>query len=435
MLRVYEALYRPSRFVLIAVVTLTVVWTATDRFTPPETDRFVEPLWPGSADFYIPWAAARALRQGSNPYLTPLGDPWNRRELVDGQMYYLLYPPAMVTLYLPLAYYTDSYFIAAKIARVWHFMALAAIAFATWTIVRIVRRSLGHPHTEPVVGLLLFCCMALCSQTSLALERGQSDITVALLCWLGVLALFYKHTFTAVFLATAATAVKGYPILFGMGIGLLALVTQSWWRAIAGALSAVAVLLYPVRDYVVLGMNAARFRSNLVCHEWRNYAFSQFVWQWWPDDPFMTSWGRLLLTFFCGTVALACLVQALRSDALSRPRWVLLFSLMSLTTMVGYSACGYVYSFIMLAPGILAFFVAAPELLAAFGWSRIVALTATWVQVPAAFWLFASRLDDHMPVSATADGLVAFVLLNGTLLLIGLIRGQGRPRLIPHDEL
>ena len=199
---------------------------------------------------YVPWAAARALLAGQDPYLTPLHDPWNRFEVVNGQPFYLLYPPAIVTLYVPLAYFSADFIAAGGVTRVWHFLVLAGLAGLCFVLIRKLRRSLASQEAEPLLVLPLFLCIALCPQMSLALERGQSDITVALLCWAAAVLILHDFTFSAVFLATTATLAKGYPIVFGLGVGLIGLLRQSAWRALAGAVSSTLLLLWPMRNYL-----------------------------------------------------------------------------------------------------------------------------------------------------------------------------------------
>jgi len=82
---------------------------------------------------------------------------------------------------------------------------------------------------------------------------------------------------------------------------------------------------------------------------------------------------------------------------------------------VAYSACGYMYSFVIIAPGLLVLLACAPELLMALGFSPPSAISLAALQALPAFWLFAVRGEDPL-YSKTADGLVLLIALIGVAL-------------------
>jgi hypothetical protein len=320
----------------------------------------------------------------------------------------------------------------AAAGRIWfHFnlLALVALAAFTWAL---VRRLMEAPVTPALIPLF-FLCFALSPGVELGLERGQSDVALALLCWGAVLCVLRKNYGLAMFLGLSVASVKGYSILFTVGIGLLALRRRTWLHALIGAAAAIVITVVPVARLLPVAAPAVRLRSDVFWPDWCNHSFLNAAYHLYPD---FASGGRGGLTWFALVVTVLAWIEARRAsspsaDRTSRVLWLVVFASASLGTMIGYSALSVSYNLILVLPGALVLAICQARIgasLALPGWAKHALGLAL---LGCLFLLFIDRLgtrvlkcgvDPGGDLPGAAFGLVALFLILAPVLGRALVR-------------
>jgi hypothetical protein len=413
----------PWAAVAMAVFSLTVLYTDLSRFAGPIGEAYLASgvLQPGGADFAYPYSGARALVMHVNPYhndVPELRDPYGR------DMSGLGYPPSHFLLYLPIALVAKSDRLMAS--RIWFHCNLAwlvVLSFLSW---RLLRRLV--PAVADSLWLLLpflLFVFALGSGTLLLLERGQSDLFTSLLCWSAVLASSRRRWFLATFLATWATLIKGYPVLFLPGFGLLGLTRSHWKGTVLGGCTAALIFLAPLARYVPGALAMVSNRSAMFWPVWYNHSFKNLAY---ALSPAWAPSGHKLFTGLALVATVSCWIRARRAqDATDRLAWLTLYTTCSLATILGYSSLSCPYNTIIVLPG--AVFLALNQ-------RRFVALAGIpqrfeWVLGPmiafVGFLLFIEKLgSDTFPGGAV--GLLGIVTISGFLAIaqLGVAFSQAR---------
>jgi len=412
----------------VCLVAATSVYTDLTRFANPVGDKYVPYFGPGQNDFSYAYFGARALLADVNPYRNKrpeFTNPIFPIERIKGDDYKQLYPPGYLLTLVPLAHWKGADWQAA--ARVWfrfNLAALVAIAALTWAL---ARRATQTPLTSLWIPFLAVC-LALNPGEELGLERGQGDTLIGLLCWTAVLCFLRGSTGVAIFLAMWGTFIKGYPVVFAAGLGLLALRGGRWRQTLAGGAAAVVVFVLPVLRYLDDAGRAIRYRSDMFLPVWFNHSFRNLVHRFSPANA---EKGRLVLSAFALAVALAALVKAWRSSSRETPSahasWVVLFAIASLGTMIGYSSFSVSYDLILIYPGTLILALSQNRMASALalpGWAR----HALGAGLLACLWLlFVCRLGDDPPgydgnIPAAAYGLAGLFVILSALLARGIAR-------------
>ena len=270
--------------VILFTITCLVTWTSIERYMDPVREKYVLVMPPGNADFFFPFAGARALLLGENPYLNEipgLEDPWNRGfEWVGSKQYRANYPPTHSLLYLPLAMITDDWRQAGRILFPINIVALFLLSIITWwLIVRISSLSASERRWSLLLIPLIFVIVTTNVGTSLGLERGDGgDILAAALCWSAIVLALQHRWFLATFLMVPAMFIKGYPVWFGLGLGLLGLTRHTWVPVVGGTLAGLIVFLAPVARYLpealAIVLNAPGFTGGITGRlYWWNHGF------------------------------------------------------------------------------------------------------------------------------------------------------------------
>jgi hypothetical protein len=336
----------PWAAVAIAVLSLTVLYTDLSRFAGPIGDAYLPSIMqPGGADFAYPYNGARALLMRVNPYhnnVPELRDPFGRA--LDG----LGYPPSHFVIYLPIALIAKSdRLLANRILFHCNLVWLTVLAFVSW---RLLRKLV--PAAADSLWLLLpffLFIFTLGSGTLVLLERGQSDALTSLLCWSAVLLSFRRRWFLAMFLATWATMIKGYPVLFLPGFGLLGLTRSHWKATILGGVAAFLIFLAPVVRYLPAALAVMTNRSGMFWPVWYNHSFKNLAY---AISPAWASSGHKLFTGLGLVVTVLCWIRARRAeDPTDRLAWLTLFTTCALGTMLGYSSLSCPYNDIIVLPG------------------------------------------------------------------------------------
>jgi len=254
------------------------------------------------------------------------------------------------------------------------------------------------------------------------LERGDAgDIAGALMLW-GSVALFAKgQRFAPLFLAVTATLLKGYGVVFVLGLSALCLTRQDWKPALAGVATALAVFVLPVARYLPEWWAWAQFRFNLYAPAatWLNVSFPALFRNLIPS---LEKTGALLVTGLYLITGLACWVRA--RGAIHRGRrstatlWLCLFGLTSLTPMLATAPLSLLYNLVIMIPGALILFLATEAFCEAANVPPLPMAIVGTLQLVTAFLLFKMKLGSPY-ISMTAIGLILMVLTIGGCMLWG----------------
>ena len=340
-----------------------VMLTSLGRYLPPAGDRFIDLLKPGSADLIPSVNAANALIEGKNPYRTPdsfVVDPYAAsRGSNEGISY--LYPPSHALLYVPIVYLAHGdYAHVQRLQFVLELACLVAIAIAVaWLLGDMLVLDGGALLAMASVVCLL---LGLNVGNQLGIERGQSDVVTAALGWWALVAFQRRWLVFSAFLCTASVLLKGYGIVFAVGLIAIAM-RLSWRRTMLGATAAIALLFVPVARYLPDSIAAYRIRSAMFWSSWTNQSFANLAhYVGVPREQ-----GRI--TF--AVAALACTVAAwsalsrrvaLEHDRSGRAFWGTVFATASFSTVLGYSLNCIAYSCIITMPGVLVLALAQERL-------------------------------------------------------------------------
>jgi hypothetical protein len=423
----------------LSLIAVTVIFSDLVRLRNPIGEKFIPPEPPGQIDFSYAYTGARALLAGENPYHNDKNEftsPIFKTTLINGVVYKQIYPIGQILLDVPLALWKGADWQAA--GRVWfgiNLIALGLLGVLTWAL---TQRVMAAPF--PPIWIFVFSiCLALSTGVELCLERGQSEIFTAALCWGAIACTLREKRATAAVLAVWAASIKGYPVLFTAGLLLLGLRGAAWKRTVAGAALAVVLFVIPGLPFMADGLRGTRFRSAMFMPHWYNHGFKNTVY---TLAPALADSGRLVLTGFALIVTVAAWVQARRAaargPAANRALWLAVFAVSSLGTIIGYSALSVSYNLVLILPGVLALVVCQDRLIEELAWSSRARHVLGAALLGTSFMLFVHRLGGKSPsasstgFAATGVGLVAlFVVLATTLG-----RALRRPALVagPPDE-
>jgi hypothetical protein len=338
------------------LVLLGVFYTGVIRNLDPVGDKFFFHMYPGGGDFVYPYNGARALLAGIDPYtheVPELFDPWGRDEPINGIMFRQFYPPSHLAAYVPLVMITDGDFRFAS--RLWFHINLLSLLILSLVSCFLVARVFRWSGTFEMYGAMLFpsilFALSMNQGVAIGLERGQSDIFTAMLCWVGVLAWLCEMRFLPLLLVVTAALFKGYAVLFALGLCLLGLIEgRRLTPIIGGAILPVLVLVAPVLEHFPKGLEASIYRADKFWHIWYNHGFKNLIYN---VSIEFAEVGNILL--FALTTSITALVwwRLYRAGPETKPMWLVLFACISLTAMLGVSGLSVSYNLILILPGIL----------------------------------------------------------------------------------
>ncbi len=383
-----------------------------DRFRRPFGDKFMFPNLGGSSDLWLPYLGARAIVEHLDPY-GPL--PAYLREPSGWPS---TYPPTMLALYVPLVWATHANIELACQVFYWiNMLALGALSFITW---RLALRLCRPDERQETSFLVILMALALNGLTMFAVDRSQSEIVTAALCWGAVLLFLQGRSGWAMAAVTLAGAIKGYAVPVGVGLLLATRGRKQLVRAIAAATVVGLAVTVPVAAYLKHGFTSMLVRAEYSWVSiWFNHSFKNAFFQFEPKlgDP-----GRRFMLVTTGLIMVAALVRlviATRKGASSEVTLrVIVFAGAGLALMIGLPVYSGPYNYLLVLPAMILVstrFRAVYELLK-LGVPVAVALGAgTVLALGLALQL---RLLDH-PHSLAAVGLVLFVACLGGLTAAG----------------
>lgn len=410
----------PGARLFLGVLLAVGMWTATSRYMDPVGDRYVMSIPPGGADFRIPFNCARALLRGIDPYhndVPELADPWDRTRFEegaaqpkDGPRFNSFYPPSHFVLDVPFVVASGG---DPRLgARLFFLVSLAAAGGLAAVVVALARRLGAVPGGDVawLLGGALALALAASPGVMLGLERGQSELLLALCAWGGALLLLQGRAGPGVFLLSVAVLCKGYAGLAGGGLLALALLAPGTRRGAAlGVGAAALVLLLPVAHLLAEGLRAMSARAGLFIPAPFNHGFKNVAWS---VDPTLADAGRVALMIGALGAAALCLAGMWRARAAEEPTraaWLVLFVTAGLGAMLGWSALSCSYNLVYVLPGALVAGLGSERLAAVTGAPRrpLAALTTI---AAACLWL-PRMYGPNVPVAGL--GLVLLLGLAG----------------------
>lgn len=412
-----------QRWITVALVCVAAAAVATDlsRLEAPQGDRYVNYMvhWP--SDFRANLEATRAFLAGLDPYREALPDAISTEKFpVDGVAYRFFYPPSHLLVYVPIALAIRSNDTA---AHVWFhvvLLLLLALAVIAWRLADTIT------PTPAMALALVFVLIAIEPGTLIAVERLQSDLVVALLCWTAVVLLQRDRFGAAAFVAVAAALIKPHAALLALGVVAAGLDRRRWRGTAIGVVAALALLFAPVARFSAEAVRAILYRAGMFWANWSNWGLADVSY---AIHPRFVDVGRVLLCALCAAASVACwlnLRRALRDgDARARALWVTLFALCALEAVIGASKMLFHYAMVIVEPGLLVVALAQPYVhdrlglsprgRAAAGIGLALALTAFWLVRP--WWRTTT-----VPISGFA--ILAIVLAAGLFAVAELRRAR-----------
>jgi hypothetical protein len=389
-------------WVTIIVVAALVVAIDVHRLENPIGEKNLPSLPPGQADFSVPYIGARAIVAGVNPYHdreapqiihSDLFDP----VIVNGQPRLMIYPATQLWLYTPLAlHYGEDWQSAGRLWFWISLLALGVLGAVTWFL---ARRTAGEP-LSPALAIVFFVILTINFGTELGLERGHSDNFFACLCWCGVLLALQNRWGVAMFVTTVGAVIKGYPILFAIGLAALALRRDTWKRALVGGLVGFAIMVAPVLPYLREGFQGVAARRQLFNAWWLNHSFRNTMFHIFRHSFAHGYWQTQGTEVLVLAVAVICWLKtrrALRGPREEAATWLVLFATISLALMVGFSRTSVSYDLVLVMPGVLIIAAAQRQL------GRELRFSPAWVHgfglvlLVGLIMLFKFRYDDGPP--------------------------------------
>jgi hypothetical protein len=411
----------------------TVLVSNANRFLPPSGEKFTTVFGQGAADLIPSFNAASALLAGQNPYhydLKRFPDPFAESRGKAQHITYL-YMPTHVLLYVPIVWLTGGDF--ERAARLQFLISLIVLVLLAVAVIDMLGAIIPMElDLRCALLVVIVFVLGLNAGNQLGLERGQSDLITAALCWWAAVAFRRGWWLAAAFLAVASVLLKGYGLLLAGGLLLLGLNRTAWRRTVAGAALAVLVLLAPVARYLPDAASAYNLRAQLYWGGWHNQSVYNLFYMF---NPAIANTARAVCTAIACTItllawlALRTATRSQRGGAAELALHLTLFSTAALISVVSFSRNSLAYDAVLPLPGALLIALTQSQLYPRLP-PRFSPLIGSWLALMM-FGLCAFSVSvlvgwahrDGLPVHGAA--------LQGMLLLIALISVRG---LSPHPQ-
>lgn len=353
----------PWAALAIAVAAATVLFSDANRFLPPVHEKYTDVAGKGGADLIPTFNAACALLDGVNPYRSDpqkYPDPFAYSRGADQQITYL-YTPTHALVYVPFALLSGRHFEVA--ARMQFFFSLLLLVVLGAAIADLTHKitPLG-PELRVAIALISMFVLGLNPGNQLGMERGQSDLLTAALCW-SAAALFCRGKLAlAAFFALAGGLLKGYGMALFGGLVLLGLMSKERTHkrsVIVGSIVGFVVLLAPVARYLPDAKVALSIRTGMFWPGWVNqslYSLGHFL------LPSAAGFMRYAVVIWSAVVALIAFLRLRRvwlprPGVADQPRKVALhaslFTTAALTLVLSCSTNSIAYDAVLVLPGAL----------------------------------------------------------------------------------
>jgi hypothetical protein len=389
---------------LLALLTAVAAWSSLRRYSVPEGEKYFEAMPPGASDFNTIFDGTMALREGKNPYFDVPQYPWHPYDdQINGVRYHTAYQPSHFVLYLPLSWVTTDRAALARFVLVCNEALLGLLALVVCQLAARISGANDDAGGVTLLALVLFAILSTTVGNTLGLERGQSDIFNAALCWCGLLLFLDGKRFWPAVFITSAILVKGYGVLLGAGLAATAVRERRWKTFLAGIGCAAVLLLLPVTRYLREGITATLGHANVLFDMLPiNASFRRFFC---AITPSLAQPGRLMATVGGTLLAIGYLRESWhardRGDAPAAAFWLVGFATGATGTVVGFSSLSYVYNQVLYLPGFLLLVCTIPR------WASAARLTRpAW-----ALGVVGVLLLQVVPIATASAGLIGLLLL------------------------
>ncbi len=403
-----------------AVAVLVPILSTLDRFRRPFGEKFMFPYLGGSADLWLPYLGAQAITEHLDPYgALPM-------HLHEPSNWPATYPPTMLALYVPLVWATNANIEAA--CQVFYWINMVALGALSWIVWRLSLRLMPIPERTESPFLVIFIALSLNALTMFAIDRNQSEIVSATLCWGAILLYLKEYYASAMVLVTLAGAIKGYAVPVGFG---LLVMTPKWkplFRAL-GATTAVALAVtLPVAKYLKHGFQSMLLRTDYAWSSvWYNHSFKNAFYQ---HGAKLGDAGRRFMIFLTLAIAFAALARLVQASTRGNARQVTLrivaFAGAALALMIGIPAFAGPYNYVLVLPALILLATRYHDVADILELKPIFALLLGAGLTLALFWALELRSEKPF-ISRAADALVIFVLCLGSLTAVS---GRRRARAV-----
>ncbi|MET0385744.1 MAG: glycosyltransferase family 87 protein [Polyangiales bacterium] len=339
-------------WIALWVATGTVMVADSNRFLPPVGEKYADKVGKGGADLLPSFDSAYAWLDGQNPYHYKLKD---RLPLpfAEHEEYTYQYPPTHFLVYVPFVWFAGENFLRA--ARLQYFVQLIATVVLALAVLDLIGAAVPLGLEQrcallPAITLVLL----LNPGSQLGLERGQSDVFTAGLCWWSVALWLRSRYLIAAFLAVTAGLLKGYGVPFGAGLLLLGLRRDVWRKALVGSVLALVLLLAPVARYIPEAIGVFPTRARMFWSNWNNQSLHNLIY---TLSPKLAAPGRKVLIVVAGLVTLLAWLRAWRAQQSGTPEAqaisLSLYTCASLIFILAFSQNSLVYNVVLVLPGAL----------------------------------------------------------------------------------
>ena len=398
---------------LAGLVSVVVPLLQTlDRFRRPYGDKFMFPNLGGSSDLWLPYLGARAIVEHLDPY-GPL--PVYLREPSGWPS---TYPPTMLALYVPLVWATHADIELACQVFYWiNIVALGALSFIVW---RLALRLCCPDERQETSFLVILMALTLNGLTMFAIDRSQSEIVSAALCWGAILLFLRGQHGWAMAAVTFAGAIKGYAVPVGVGLLLATRGQKQILRAVAAATAVGLLVTVPVAGYLKHGFTSMLVRAEYSWVSiWFNHSFKNAFYQFAPK---LGDSGRRFMLVSSLLVMLAAWVRLLLAKRRGTSREVTLrvivFAGAALALMIGLPVYSGPYNYLLVLPAMILASTRYRAVCEVLRLNHSVGIALGAALVMALGLALRLRLLDH-PQSLAGVGLVLFVFCLGVMTVAG----------------
>jgi hypothetical protein len=203
--------------------------------------------------------------------------------------------------------------------------------------------------------LLVVVALSLNCATMFALDRGQSEIVNAALCWAAILLFARRHVGAAMAAATLAAAIKGYAAILAIGLVLAAPNKKAFVRGVVSAAAVTLALVLPVATHLRGGIASMVKRNEFnFFPRWFNHSFKSLYFHVNPGSADLAR--RNLLIFAVVVVALAWWrlhATVRRGTQTATYTRSILFGTAALGLMIGMPVYSGPYNYLLVLPGLL----------------------------------------------------------------------------------
>lgn len=398
-----------SRVAQVVAVVVPLVSTL-ERFRRPFGEKFMFPNLGGSSDLWLPYLGARAIVAGLDPYgALP-------QYLHEPSGWPSTYPPTMLAMYVPLVWATgEDVELACQVFYWLNMVALAALSLITWRLsLRLVPRF--EKSDSPL--LLIVIALSLNGLTMFAVDRSQSEIISAALCWGGVLLFLRGQPGFAMAAIAFAGAIKGYAVPVGVGLLLATRGKRQITHALAGAVVVGLAVTIPVHQYLLHGFQSMFLRLEFSwVSVWFNHSFKNAFFQFEPrlGDPGRRAMIVLTTAIMIGA-GFRLFVASRRGTRRELTVRSVTFAGAALALMIGVPAYSGPYNFLLVFPALILVSIRYRDFFAALRLSSGVTHALGFVLVASLALALRVKIVDR-DYSLPAIALVLFVGCLGVLTI------------------